>query len=62
MMMMMMKMFLQQPDQYAARPESLQNICLAKFVVNYEVNYSGNITDTGDSDNESQQLEDDESG
>ena len=49
-------------DRYAARPQSLQNMCLAKFAVNYEVNYSGNITDTEDSDNESQQCEDEESG
>ena len=41
-------------DQYTARPQSLQSMCLAMFAVNYEVSYSGNIGDTEDSDSESQ--------
>ena len=29
-------------DRYTARPQSLQNMCLPMFAVNYEVSYSGN--------------------
>ena len=47
-------------DRYTARPQSLHNMCLAMFAVNYEVSYSENIADTEHSDNELQ-LEAEES-
>ena len=45
-------------DQYAARPQSLNNICLATFVVNYEVQSTMISTNTTDSDSDIEQSED----
>ena len=44
-------------DQYAARLQSLKNICLATFAVNYEVHTTMISTNGTDSDNEIEQSE-----
>ena len=44
-------------DQYAARPQSLKNTCLATFAVNYEVQTTMISTNGTDSDNEIEQSE-----
>ena len=45
-------------DQYAARPQSLNNVCLATFAVNYEVQSTKMSTNTTDSDSDIEQSED----
>ena len=44
-------------DRYAAKPQSLKNICLATFAVNYEVQTTMMSTNGTDSDNEIEQSE-----
>ena len=51
-MMMMMSLQTSLNDQYAVRPQSLKNICLATFAVNYEVQSTMTSTNATDSDNE----------
>ena len=45
-------------DQYASRPQSLNNICLATFGVNYEVQSTMSSMNTMDSDSDIEQSED----
>ena len=44
-------------DQYAARPQSLNNICLATFAVNYDVQSTMISTNTIDSDSDIEESE-----
>ena len=44
-------------DRYAARPQSLNNMCLATFVVNYEVHSTNMSMNTTDFDSDIEQSE-----
>ena len=44
-------------DQYAARPQSLNNMCLATFAVNYEVHSTNMSMNTTDFDSDTEQSE-----
>ena len=55
--MMIMKMFLATIliDRYAARPVSLQNMCLATFAVTYDVIQSATKTEETDGINDAEE-------